>query len=161
MGILAKNMVQPYIMPMGVLQTPWTSVSLSHFTTFTSPMLVNCSLYKTALTQGGDTVLNARLTVMVRVRVPSLGMHIGEENGIIRCHSNVYYTLWHETGLQNFKTNWTLGRLNKSSMETCFSSSSSFFFPFNIWVHGHRGFPLHRQRVEFFPSIKLPNGDVD
>lgn len=36
-------------------------------------MLVNYSLCKTVLTQGGDTVLNARLTGMARVRVHSLG----------------------------------------------------------------------------------------
>lgn len=78
-SILAKNMVRPYIMPKGVLQTRWTSISLPRFTTLTSSMLVNYSLYKTVLTQGGDTVLNARLTAMVRVRVRSLGTHTGEE----------------------------------------------------------------------------------
>lgn len=68
MGILAKNMVQPHIMP-----TRWTSISLSRFTTLTSPMLVKGSPYKTVLTQGGDTVFNTRLTVMVRVREHSRG----------------------------------------------------------------------------------------
>lgn len=72
-GILAKNMVQPHIVPKGVLHMRWTSISLSRFTTLTLPMLVNYCLYKTVLRQLGDTVLNARLTVMVRVRVCSLG----------------------------------------------------------------------------------------